>query len=195
MTCIIGLVDKGTVYIGGDSSVTGQWDVYPMVGQKVFTNQHFIIGTAGIPRVHQILKYHLEVRPPTAMENVERYMVSIFIPAVQACFAAQKYDLAADEYSAFMVGCRGRLFQLGGKFSLEESAEQMMVLGSAGNVALGAMAALADVKPDERILRSLAIAQRFSHAARPPYYVRSLAWDGGIPFVVSSISTPEAVLP
>ena len=47
MTCIIGLVEKGHVYMGGDSIAVSDWDMERLRPQKVFQVGDYLIGCEG----------------------------------------------------------------------------------------------------------------------------------------------------
>jgi len=61
MTCVVGLVEDGTVYLGGDSAGTSQNDMDIYRTDKVFTRPPFIFGGAGSYRGIQLLKYELAI--------------------------------------------------------------------------------------------------------------------------------------
>ena len=86
MTCIVGLTELGTVYIGGDSAgVNSRFDLAIRADQKVFINGPFVMGFTSSFRMGQLLRYKLT--PPERYESQDLYnfMVTAFIDAVRAC--------------------------------------------------------------------------------------------------------------
>lgn len=90
MTCIVGLVDKGKVYIGGDSAgVNSFWDLTIRADSKVFINGPFIMGFTSSFRMGQLLRYKLKT--PSRFKNdgtqkeIYEYMVTDFVDAVRQC--------------------------------------------------------------------------------------------------------------
>ena len=59
MTCIVGLVDDGKVYMGGDAASVDGYIVRTSALSKVFRNGPFLIGYSTSWRMGQILQYHL----------------------------------------------------------------------------------------------------------------------------------------
>lgn len=57
MTCIVGLVDKGSIYMGGDSAGVAGLSVTTRADEKVFLNGPFIMGFTTSFRMGQILRY------------------------------------------------------------------------------------------------------------------------------------------
>jgi hypothetical protein len=44
MTCIVGLVDGGRVWLGGDSAGVSGWDLTVRADRKVFRNGPYVMG-------------------------------------------------------------------------------------------------------------------------------------------------------
>lgn len=82
MTCIVGLVHGGQVFIGGDSAgVGGGYSLTVRSDRKVFKNQDFVMGFTSSFRMGQLLAFHMH--PPSPREGVDlmTYMVTDFIDA------------------------------------------------------------------------------------------------------------------
>ncbi len=64
MTCIVGLVHEGVVYMGGDSAATSSAYLNQTIlaTEKVFRNGEFLIGAAGSERASLLLRHSLS--PP-----------------------------------------------------------------------------------------------------------------------------------
>lgn len=77
MTCIVGLVDQGNVWIGGDSAGVGGYDLMLRADQKVFRNGDFLMGFTSSFRMGQLLRYKLS--PPKLHSDDDIY------PAIQGC--------------------------------------------------------------------------------------------------------------
>ena len=57
MTCIVGLVDNGKIYMGGDSAGVSNLDIRIRADQKVFKTGEFIMGFTSSFRMGDLLKY------------------------------------------------------------------------------------------------------------------------------------------
>ncbi len=84
MTCIVGLVNKGRTYLGGDSAGVSGLDITVRKDKKVFSNGEFVMGFTSSFRMGQVLQY--DFVPPEVDddddEDLMRYMVKKFIPEV-----------------------------------------------------------------------------------------------------------------
>src|SRR5574337_644834 len=116
MTCIVGLVDKGNVYIGGDSAGVAGLSISIRNDEKVFTNGPFIMGFTTSFRMGQLLRY--KFNPPKQTVNMDdmKYMVTDFIDAVRKCFAENGYGKIPqgdnNEGGTFLVGYNGKLYAI-----------------------------------------------------------------------------------
>jgi ATP-dependent protease HslVU (ClpYQ) peptidase subunit len=61
MTCIVGMVENGKVYIGGDSAGVSGFDYHIREDQKVFQNGDMIFGFTSSFRMGQLLQYSLKI--------------------------------------------------------------------------------------------------------------------------------------
>ena len=61
MTCIVGLVHEGVVYIGGDSAGVGGMSLTVRADEKVFQNGEFLMGFTTSFRMGQLLRYSLKL--------------------------------------------------------------------------------------------------------------------------------------
>lgn len=192
MTCIIGLVDKDTVYIGADrASNTNNW-TRPRATPKVFSiswfpdgrvrpsRHQFLIASSGDTRFGQIIQYQFE--PPLQESGTEmHYLANAFIPALRACIRAQNAmgaDEGRDEMNgAIMVGYRAELYVIFSDFSIGVYEGRMDSIGSGTQYALGAMSGLTKLSPQKRILKALEITAQFSSDVIPPFDVMKLRYD------------------
>ena len=93
MTCIVGLVQNATVYIGGDScagaGVNGVFEVNVSRNEKVFPiglEQKMVLGCSTSFRMIQLLQYQLEVPAFDQTCDVMKYMVCDFVPAASSMY-------------------------------------------------------------------------------------------------------------
>src|SRR5437868_10225276 len=89
MTCIVGLVQNGKVYIGGDSAGSNNWQLTIRKDAKVFFNGDFLIGAGTSFRMIQLLRYSFK---PPVYENIEDnpdylscYMATSFVDGIREC--------------------------------------------------------------------------------------------------------------
>jgi hypothetical protein len=85
MTCIVGIVDKGKIYIGGDSAGLTGWDLCVRNDKKVFVNNGFAMGFSSSFRMGQLLAYALKPPEIKPGDDLMRFMAVDFINAVREC--------------------------------------------------------------------------------------------------------------
>lgn len=177
MTCIIGLVDNGIVYMGGDSAATTGDEVRISDEPKVFKRDGMIMGYCGSPRVGQLLHYKLSLSPRPEDISDMAYLVGVFIEDVRTCLrngGIAEVDNNIESGGHFMVGYRGKLYLVDYDY-LILSLGNMNAIGSGREYALGAMEAQSyERSPHERIATALSIAEQFCGSVRSPFMFEQL---------------------
>jgi ATP-dependent protease HslVU (ClpYQ) peptidase subunit len=188
MTCVAGLVKGSRVYIAGDSA--GSNDSHQLTlrrDKKVFRRDDLgmIFGCCGSFRMFQLL--HHAFAPPlpaSEEEDLEHYMATDFIDAVRSCFAEGGFAKKKQEREKggfFLVGLRGRLFQVEGDYQVGESLDGYAAIGSGGNIALGALFVTRhlDLSPEQRLRDALEAAQHHITSVRAPFVIECLQRPAG----------------
>ena len=88
MTCIVGLVHEGVVYIGGDSAGVGGMSLTVRADEKVFQNGEFLMGFTTSFRMGQLLRYSLKPPRRHPDDEINQFMVVTFTNAVRECLKA-----------------------------------------------------------------------------------------------------------
>ena len=179
MTCIVGLVDKGKVYIGGDSAGANSfWDLTVRADPKVFVNGPFIMGFTSSFRMGQLLRYKLKTpsrfKDDGTQKEVYEYMVTDFVDAVRQClkdggYASKRNEI--EEGGTFLVGYEGRLFCIESDYQVGEALDGFMAVGCGDQIARGALYGTQMQPPEERIRIALEAAERFSAGVRGPFII------------------------
>jgi len=178
MTCVVGLVDKGAVYIGGDSAGVSGWDLTVRADAKVFRNKDVLMGFTSSFRMGQLLRYAFV--PPTHHPDIEidRYMVTVFVDAVRACLKAGGYarkDSEEESGGTFLVGYRGHLFEIERDYQVGEMHDGYGAVGCGAQIAHGALYALStaarNIDPRGRVRCALEAAERHSAGVRGPFTI------------------------
>lgn len=173
MTCIVGLVDKGNVYIGGDSAGVSSLSISIRADEKVFINGPFIMGFTTSFRMGQLLRY--KFTPPKQTIDVDdmKYMVTEFIDSCRKCFVDNGFGTAkGDDGGNFLVGYNGCLYNIDVDFQVGIPVNQFDAVGSGEDLALGAMFATKKIKkPEDRIKMALEAASAFNAGVAPPFRI------------------------
>ena len=177
MTCVVGMVHKGRVYIGVDSAAVSGWTRRESELSKVFRRGPFLIGYTTSFRMGQLLEHQLVVPPQEADQSDMGFMVNNFIEAARKLFKDRgftKVESNKEKGGQYLVGYRGRLYSIETDFQVGEMSDKYDAVGSGSDFALGAMAALPKLSPTRRIRRALEIAEKFNMGVCAPFYVRSI---------------------
>jgi len=175
MTCIVGLVHDGKVYMGGDSAGVAGYDLTVRADEKVFTNGEFIMGFTSSFRMGQLLRY--KFKPPFHLPNVsvDEYMVTSFIEEVRKCLKEGGYARSGEESGGrFLVGYKGELFYIDSDYQVGRLVDGFAAVGCGAQIAHGALFATGGKHPEERIKTALEAAERFSAGVRGPFVIKSL---------------------
>jgi ATP-dependent protease HslVU (ClpYQ) peptidase subunit len=181
MTCIVGMVEDGVVYIGGDAlaSETVGNHVVARADEKVFANGDFLFGFCGSFRIGQLLRYAF-TPPEQGNKNDMAYMVVDFIDAVRRTCkkkgVLKKVDEEESSESTFLVGYKGKLYVVEGDFDVGCHADSYCAIGAGAHFALGSLHTTQGLTftAKERICMALQAAAAYNSAVRGPFIIRSL---------------------
>lgn len=193
MTCIVGLVDNGHVYIGADSAGVepGSMSLNTRADSKIIRNGEFLMGFTSSFRMGQLLAYVLKPPsvPPTG--DTMAFMVAEFVEAVRTCLKDGGYAKKKDEEESggqFLVAVRGRLFCVHGDYQVEETTCGYAACGCGDQIARGSLyTSVGQYTPEVRLKLALKAAAEHSAGVHPPFHVERLA--GPMAIVVEQIET------
>ncbi len=177
MTCIVGLIDNGTVYMGGDSAASNSNLLLTVTNPKVFKNGPFLIGYTTSFRMGQLLQY--KFIPPAKKENQTdiSYMVTDFIDAIKKCFINNDFGKKEDNLSilggSFLVGYNGKLYIIEDDFCVLLQKNNFSSVGAGYLTALGSLYSTEGMNPLDRIKIALNASNAFVPSVSPPYMIIS----------------------
>jgi ATP-dependent protease HslVU (ClpYQ) peptidase subunit len=186
MTCIVGLVEGDTIYLGGDSLASDEVGshVVGRADEKVFINDEghvkVIMGFCGSFRAGQLLR-HAFVPPdqPTKHDDMT-YMVVDFVDALRTTLkekgALKKDDEEETHPMACMVGYKGHLYAIEEDFDVGRPQDNFYAIGAGGQIAFGALHATRNsgMPPRERVKLALEAAEKYNAACRGPHTILEL---------------------
>lgn len=173
MSCIVGIVENGKMYFGADSAgVDSSFNLRVRKDEKVFINSGFIMGFTSSFRMGQLLRYSFT--PPQIKENqdVYSYMATDFVDAVRDLFKRGGYlvsEKGEEQGGSFLVGYKGRLFNIQDDFQVAECVENYDAVGCGEGYALGSLYSTQKLEPKERLKTALECAENFSAGVRAPF--------------------------
>ena len=178
MTCVVGLLDKGDVWMGADGVTSTDYIARKKRRKKICKRDGFVLAIAGSVRVSNLMQYAFEIPKHDADDSLEKYMYVDFIDALRTCLktggCAKKEDSVETIPTSALITHQGRLFKLACDFQLNESLDNFDAAGSGEEVALGSLATSIGRPPRERVMLALKAAARFIPAVGPPFSVMCL---------------------
>ena len=135
MTCIVGISDGKSVYIGGDRAISDGDVILSMSRPKVGVRGDWIYGYAGDIGIGQLIEV---IDLPIVGDKDDPYLL-ILNEIIYTLHERIDNFIKNDEPQAeFLIGCKGRLFELNteawGIAEVQESA-----IGSGSQYALGSL--------------------------------------------------------
>ncbi|GAB3164760.1 Ntn hydrolase family protein [Telluribacter humicola] len=178
MTCIVGLIENESVYIGGDSAGVDGLDIIIRKDPKVFKVGEFVFGCTSSFRMMQLVRFSFfpPTRPPEM--DVYEYMCTSFVNALRTTLrngGHARIKEGEEEGGCFLVGYVGRLFIIEEDYDVGESIDRFASVGCGSPYALGAMTAMERLKVDlsarEKVTTAISIACNRSGGVRPPFVI------------------------
>jgi len=184
MTCIVGMVEDGEVYIGGDSIAADGWDKDIIAERKVFRRRDILFGCAGSIRMMQLIQYHLVIPQRLPLVSDEEYIIVSLVGAIRQCLKDNgllEVENAKEKTGQdCIIGYKGRLFLLQTDLSIYMSSFSSIAIGVGKIYAQTAMHTQQRyikskrVTPCVRIIRALEVAESLCIGVSPPFYVEQL---------------------
>lgn len=178
MTCIVGIIDKGKVIIGGDSAGVSGLNVELRKDKKVFKVGEFVIGCTTSFRMIQLLQFSF--KPPKKYDDTDifEYMCTSFVRELRRLFKEGGFaevDKSVEKGGTFLVGWKDRLFCIDSDFQVAEVEQGHDSVGCGASFALGALDILKsyDYEGLHKVERALVVATYRSGGVRPPYTILS----------------------
>ena len=181
MTCIVGLVDNGKIYMGGDSAGVSGLNIRIRADQKVFKTGEFIMGFTSSFRMGDLLKY--DFNPPKRHPDIDvfKYMVTEFINEVRNCLKRGGYAKLKEGEElggTFLVGYAGNLFKIDSDYQVGQNILPFNACGCGENYALGSLYATScddyHITAIQKVRVALSAAQEFSAGVREPFHIEVL---------------------
>ena len=181
MTCIVGLVEQGVVYLGADSLGCAEWNsrVLAMETPKVFRRGPFLFGVTGSLRWGQLLQYKLVIPGQDETPDMA-YMVGTVLDAIRQCLKENGFaqiENSQETGGVCLIGYKGKLYSVDDDYGVLVTVDDFAALGCGDMPALGALMALTGMEPRERLMRALEISAYFSAGVGGPFHI--ISSEGG----------------
>ena len=181
MTAIVGIIQDGEVWIGGDGVTAFGYYVMPSRQPKVFRVGEALVGVSGSPRVGQLLRLAVETAPCPPDADPYKWLCLDFSTALRTVVnehGAMKTEEGADDIKSHaLIGIRGRLFYMDGLFAIYESSRGYEACGGGSEVVMGSLITshhMVGVTPEQRIRWALEACFEVMPSIGPPYTIDHL---------------------
>lgn len=182
MTCVVGLVDKGKIYMGADSAgSTFSGQIATRTDKKVFMNGEVMVGICGSFRMRDILQYHVTF--PTYNPKIYsplEYANHEIAEKAREAFKSRGLTLVENNEESFggsfIVGFRKKLFIVECDFQVGEVETPYVAVGSGGDIASGSLFTTQrlNIPPVDRLHLALNAAAYANAFVRGPFYISQL---------------------
>lgn len=175
MTCIVGWVEKGTVWMGADSCGSNSYTKDSVIQPKLFKKDNMLIGYTGSFRMGQLLQWRLSIPKRHDPTSIEEWLATSFADNLRTCFKdggfAEK-DKEQESGGFFLIGFEGRLFTVQSDYSVLESRRGFDAAGSGEVAAQGALFLAKEIKlpPDKAIRLALKAASAIVQGVGEPFH-------------------------
>ncbi len=177
MTCIVGVVKKGVkdiVYMGGDSCGSSPASWQTVGNPKVFKVGEFLIGCTSSFRMIDLLAHNLDVERSHPDDSDDKFLRTTFIENVRKCLKVGGYG-KEDRGGNFLIGYRGKLYEVQGDFSVLNCPEWGSSVGSGEGPARGSLWTTRKEKdPKKRVMTALEAAEAVVPSVRGPMLILDL---------------------
>lgn len=154
MTTLIALQHDDWCLIAADSQTTG-YDLSSDCSSmgKIAKNGSYLVSAAGLVRGMNLIQ-HAFVPPLAPKKNLDKFMVTKFVPELRRTFIESGYDIKSDGDPAshdndFIVAVNGTLYFIDEVYGLERINNKLYCAGSGMKLALGAAYALGAYRCDD----------------------------------------------
>ena len=181
MTVIVGLVESGKVWMGGDSAGVAGMDISVRADKKVFLNGSYLMGFTHSFRMGQVLQYAFSPpSPPDDDEKLFKFMVTDFVDELRRTFKnkgfASSEDGGRESGGTFLVGVKGQLFSVQGDYQVAQTLDKFDAVGCGEPYAIASLYTTQGLvfDPAQRVATALACADRYSGGVCAPYTILSI---------------------
>lgn len=167
MTCIVGVSDGDTVYIGGDRGISDSDSILSMSRPKVTVSNDWIFGYSGSLGVGQLMEFITFPKVLKASDPYKLLRLDI-VEQIKVLYESHSRDIE-DNATDWLIGCKGRLFEFStadwGVAEISEGA-----IGTGSPFALGSLYTSKDIEsnPMIRITYALNAATTLSPTCAAP---------------------------
>jgi ATP-dependent protease HslVU (ClpYQ) peptidase subunit len=174
MSCVIGIIDDGKIYMGADSyATTGEGEIRPVIANKLFFNRDYLIGYTGSVRGGQVLMPG-RFDPPPKIEDMP--------DTIRDHLYSKGCVMDSEEHGQiqgcnFLIGFQGKIYEILIDFQLNETRGSCNAIGAGSTFAFGSLYTTSfakNITPHGRIMMALNAASFYTTTCGPPFIYESI---------------------
>lgn len=180
MTCIVGIQNKGRVYLGGDSAATSPDGSQTIIAdKKVFVNGGVAIGICGSPKVIDPLRM-IRFAKIKFRQDERNYLVEEVLPKIKDALKKSGCVIEHPEHGeifqgALLIGVRGSLYRIESNFQIITDSHGFDAIGSGADIALGSLHSTKGIRDSKTRIKSALEASSIANSGvRPPFAIVSV---------------------
>jgi ATP-dependent protease HslVU (ClpYQ) peptidase subunit len=138
MTCVVGIVEDGNIYIGADSRGSSGHQYVTRKDSKVFISKDFIFGFTSSFRMGQIIKYHFNPPKRVETQSTDNYIHTTVLEHIIEILTSKGYNKISNniiEGGVFLMGYRGILYEVEQDFQVGQLYSVYNAIGCGENYA------------------------------------------------------------
>ena len=150
MTCIVGISDGSSVYIGGERGSSDGHSILPLTRPKVKRCGDYLIGYAGSQGIGELAHF---INMPPITKDIHKTLRTDFISSLKS--AIEEYGNAShleDNSTDWLVGVNGKLFEISSE-DWHIAEFEYTSIGSGSPIALGSLHTSRSWKDQEKRIR------------------------------------------
>lgn len=172
MTAIVGITQNKKVYMGADSAISTEEYIGRLANSKILKKKGLLIGGAGSSRCWTLIKTNLFPRVRQRKESAIDYVESAVVSGIRKII---KENGAPLEGYTFLIGYRGKLFEVMEDWGVCEYMENYAAIGSGYLPCLGSLYTTQHWKdPVKRINVALQASAKFIPSVEAPFTLEVL---------------------
>ena len=181
MTCIVGLVHDGKVFMGADAAINSadSWLQPQSMRPKIWKRcrcTDMLVGVGGKQRISQLVQ-KFEPPSPPILADVYEYLVNEYVPKLISYLDSARVIKNNEDDgmicmdATILIGLLGRLFKIDSSFAITEYLDYAAI-GANAEVALGVLYATSLLgSPIDRIQMALDAVLHHCASVREPFTI------------------------
>ena len=183
MTTLVAIQGDGWSVLGCDSRISDEDGRFQISKTpKIVDNNGILIASCGSSRTANILHYGYVQPKPLSKENLNSFVSGKFIPAMRKNFVEAGIDMkedgeVAENDGGILISVKGEIYSIQNDYSWDTDIRNVYVMGSGGDIALGALAALGVAKvktmqqAEKMIQEAISIAIEYDMYCSKPIHI------------------------